>query len=150
MSNQYGGQWSNPTGGESSSGQPNQPPYGQPGQYPPPAAYPQGPVSAQDEKTWAMLAHAGGILVGFVAGLVVWLIYKDRSAYLKDQGAEALNFQITIAIGYVAASVLSVIGIGLVLYPVVWILQIVFGIIGAVAANKHENYRYPFAVRLIK
>ena len=104
----------------------------------------------QDEKLWATLAHAGGILVSFVAGLVVFLIYKDRSQYLKEQSTEALNFQITMTIGYVAAGILSVVGIGFVLYPVVGILQIVFGIIAAVAANKHENYRYPFALRLVK
>lgn len=123
---------------------------------PPPAGYGQpapvagAPVTESDERTWAMLGHLGGILIGFIAGLIVYLIYKDRSQYLKEQGAEALNFQITMAIGYVAASVLSVIGIGLLLFPVVWILQIVFGIIAGLAANKHENYRYPFSIRLVK
>ncbi len=39
MSNQYGGQWSNPTGGESSSGQPK-PPYGQPSANPAPYGQP--------------------------------------------------------------------------------------------------------------
>ena len=123
---------------------PPQPSYGQP------APTAGAPVSESDERTWAMLGHLGGILIGFIAGLIVYLIYKDRSQYLKEQGAEALNFQITMVIGYVVASVLSVIGIGLLLYPVVWILQIVFGIIAGLAANKHENYRYPFALRLIK
>ncbi|MGJ7442856.1 DUF4870 domain-containing protein, partial [Aquipuribacter sp. MA13-6] len=110
----------------------------------------QAPVSQSDEKTWALLGHLGGIFIGFIAGLVVFLIYKDRSQYLKEQGAEALNFQITIAIGYVAATVLSVVGIGLLLIPAVVILQIVFGIIATLAASRHENYRYPFALRLVK
>ena len=154
-----------PQPGQTAPGQPapGQPgPYGQqPGSYPPPGqqcGYPpagqagtgQPPVSQSDERTWAMLGHLGGIVIGFIAGLIVFLIYKDRSAYLKQQGAEALNFQITMAIGYVIASVLSVVGIGLLLYPVVAILQIVFGIIAGLAANKHEDYRYPFALRLIK
>ncbi len=137
-------------------GQPPQGPPGgyqqppQPGGYQQPGAYQQAPVSQSDEKTWAMLGHIGGILVGFIAGLVVFLIYKDRSQYLKEQGAEALNFQITMAIGYVAATVLSFVGIGLLLYPAVWILQIVFGIIAGLAASRHENYRYPFAIRFVK
>lgn len=132
------------------------PPYA-PGGYgapPPPAPYGAptagAPVTEADERLWGMLGHIGGILIGFISGLVVYLIYKDRSQYLKEQGAEALNFQITMVIGYVVASVLSVIGIGFLLYPVVWILQIVFGIIAGLAANKHENYRYPFAIRFVK
>ncbi|WP_336923626.1 DUF4870 domain-containing protein [Aquipuribacter sp. SD81] len=138
-----------------------QPPpgYSQPGYQQPPPGYSQpgyaqpqqpGGVTQQDEKTWAMLGHIGGILISFVAGLIVYLVYKDRSAYLKQQGAEALNFQITVAIAYVAASVLSVIGIGLLLIPVVWIVAIVFGIIAGLAANRHENYRYPIAIRFVK
>lgn len=141
-----------PSGGYSAPPPPAEGGYAAP---PPPAGYGQptpgamAPVSESDERTWAMLGHIGGILIGFIAGLIVYLVYKDRSQYLKEQGAEALNFQITMAIAYVAASVLSVIGIGLVLFPVVWILQIVFGIIAGLAANKHENYRYPFAIRLV-
>ena len=103
-----------------------------------------------DERLWGMLGHLGGILIGFISGLIVYLIYKDRSQYLKEQGTEALNFQITMAIGYVVASVLLVVAVGALLYPVVWIVQIVFGIIAGLAANKHQNYRYPFAIRFIK
>lgn len=123
-------------------GAPTPPPYGTPGAV--------APVTDADERLWAMLAHLGGILIGFLSGLIVYLIYKDRSQFLKEQSAEALNFQITLTIGYIAASVLTVVAIGFALYPIVWILQIVFGIIAGLAANKHENYRYPFSIRLIK
>jgi hypothetical protein len=116
----------------------------------PPPGQPVAPVSESDERTWAMLGHLGGILIGFIAGLIVYLVYKDRSQYLKEQGAEALNFQITITIGYVVATVTSFIFIGFLLFPILWIVQIVFGIIAGLAANKHENYRYPFAIRFIK
>ena len=143
--------------------QPGQPgPYGQqpgqPGGYPPPGGYQQAPVTAADERLWATLAHAGGIVIGFLAGLVVFLIYKDRSSYLREQAREALNFQITIAIVAFAGSILSVIlaavtggllgfvNLGL----LAWIAQIVFGVLAALAANKHQDYRYPFALRLVK
>lgn len=108
------------------------------------------PVSESDERTWAMLGHIGGILIGFIAGLIVYLVYKDRSRYLKEQGAEALNFQITIYIAYVVSAILSLVFIGILTWIAAIIVQIVFGIIAGLAANKHENYRYPFAIRLIK
>jgi uncharacterized Tic20 family protein len=161
----YGQPGPAPTGGygppggytQPGSAQPGQP--GQPGQYPPPGGYAQAPVTQSDERTWATLGHAGGIFIGFVAGLIVYLIYKDRSAYLRDQGREALNFQITVAIATFALLIITTIitavtfGIGGVLLPLVYLPllgQLIFGILAAVAANKHENYRYPFTLRLVK
>lgn len=138
-----------PPGGYPQPGGYQQPGYGQ---APPPGGYQQAPVSVQDEKTWAMLGHLGGIVVSVVAGLIVYLVYKDRSQYLKEQGAEALNFQITIVIASLAAGVLTAVSFGLLFFLpfAVWVVQIVFGIIAGLAANRHENYRYPFAIRLVK
>ena len=124
-------------------------PTGQPG-YPAPGAAGQAPVTESDERTWATLAHIGGIIIGFLAGLIVYLIYKDRSAYLRRQGAEALNFQLTILIGYVVSYILMLAIIGFLTIVAVIALQIIFGIIAGLAANKHQDYRYPFAIRFVK
>jgi len=124
------------------------PPYGQPyPQQPAPAAVPLSPA---DERLWATLAHAGGILFGFLAPLVIWLIQKEKSAFVEDQAKEALNFQILVTIAYVAGSVLSFLIIPILLIVAAWICTIVFGIMGAMAANKGEAYRYPFNWRIIK
>jgi uncharacterized Tic20 family protein len=40
--------------------------------------------------------------------------------------------------------------IGFLLFPLVWIGGIVFMVIGGIAANKGEDYRYPFNLRLVK
>ena len=107
--------------------------------------------TSQDDKTLAMLTHLSGIILCFIVPLVVWLVYKDKpeKGYLIDQAKEALNFQITIAIAYVACSILTVILIGALLMPLVWILNIVFCIIAGLKAKDGENYRYPFALRLV-
>jgi len=97
-----------------------------------------------------MLAHLGGIILGFISGLVVWLIYKDRDQFVSDQAKEALNFQITLLIGYVISWVLMFVLIGFVTYFLIWIAAIIFCIIGGMAANKGQLYRYPWALRLIK
>lgn len=108
--------------------------------------------AAQDDRTIAMLTHLSGIILGFIVPLVVWLIHKDRpeKGYLVDQSKEALNFQITLLIGYLIGMVLSIILIGALLNFVLWVLCIIFSIIAAMAANKGEAYRYPFALRLVK
>jgi uncharacterized Tic20 family protein len=132
--------------------QPQQPGYQQQGYQQAPGA--QQPYSTEmspsDQRMWAMLAHLGGILFGFLAPLIVFLVQKDRGAYVNDQSKEALNFQITLLIAYVVGSVLSIIFVGLLILFAAWIAAIVFGIMAGLAANKGENYRYPFNIRMVK
>ncbi|GIG35693.1 DUF4870 domain-containing protein [Cellulomonas pakistanensis] len=131
-------------------GQPQQPYGGQPQQ--PYGGQPQQPLRPDEEKTWSLLAHLGGILFSFVAPLVVWLVFKGRGPFLDDQAKEALNFQITVAIAYVASWILAGITFGwLSFLPfVVGVAALVFAILAAVAVNKGQWYRYPVTLRLVK
>ncbi|MFF0773133.1 DUF4870 domain-containing protein [Nonomuraea wenchangensis] len=147
---------------------PSQPGYGygqQPGygyqQQPPPGyGYAQppggpyvpgmyGPRPGTDDSTMAMLAHLLGLLASWIGPLIIYLIKRDQSPYVRDQAAEALNFQITMFIGYVVAAVLSVVFIGVLLLPVIWVLSLIFHIQAAVATNKGQRYRYPLSIRMI-
>jgi uncharacterized Tic20 family protein len=107
---------------------------------------------SQDDKTMAMIGHLSGIIAGFIGPLVIWLINKDKAdkEWLNGQAKEALNFQITIAIGWVAAIALSMILIGFLLYPVLLIGNIILCIMAGMKANEGVDYKYPFALRLIK
>ncbi|KGM11703.1 DUF4870 domain-containing protein [Cellulomonas bogoriensis] len=112
--------------------------------------YTQPPLSDSDQRLWATLAHAGGILIGFLAGLIVWLVQRERGRYVEEQSKEALNFQITLGIGQVVGWATTWLGIGFLIILAAYILQLVFGILAAIASNKGEAYRYPFALRLVK
>lgn len=100
-----------------------------------------------EDRTLAAVAHGGAILLGFLVPLVVWLMNKDKAGKeaLNDQAKESLNFQITLLIPYIIAGFLPFFATML-----VWIVSIVFCILAALAANKGQLYRYPFALRLIK
>ncbi len=130
---------------------------------------PPAPVGAPgaEEKQWALFAHLsallGGVLTGhlfgwgcFIGPLIIWLLKKDTMPFVNDQGKEALNFNITLAIIGVALLVLSIMtfGIGLLLaIPagiVVGIGWLVFTIIAAIKASEGVAYRYPFSIRLVK
>ncbi|MFW6456742.1 MAG: DUF4870 domain-containing protein [Planctomycetota bacterium] len=113
-----------------------------------PAGAPE--TSTKDERTMAMLAHLLGIVAGFLGPLIIWMIKKDESEFVDDQGKEALNFQLTLLIGYAASVVLSFLCIGVLVGPAVWIVGLIFSIMGATTANKGESYRYPFNIRMIK
>lgn len=106
--------------------------------------------NSSDDKTLAILTHLSGILLGFIVPLIIWLIKKDQSPYLAGQAKEALNFQITVLIAYLAGFVLSFVLIGLLIMPLVLIGNLVFCIIAAVKTSNGENYRYPMTLRLIQ
>jgi uncharacterized protein len=107
-----------------------------------------GPTA--NDKTMGMLAHLLGIFLGPVGALIIWLTQKDTSPWAGDEAKEALNFQITMLIGWFVAGALAAILIGLLLLPVVGIVSLIFSIMGAMEANKGNHYKYPFALRLIQ
>jgi hypothetical protein len=108
-----------------------------------------GPAPTPDDKTMGMLAHLLGIF-GFIGPLIIWLIKKDQSPFVNDQGKEALNFHLMLLIGILIGSLTICLGIGLVIVPVVWVCGVVFSIIGCLKARDGIAYRYPFTIRFIK
>ena len=100
-----------------------------------------------------MLAHILGGVTNIVGPLIIWLIKKDDSPFVDDQGKEATNFQITLLIGYVVSAIVAMVPVigcfAALLYPALAVVGLVFGILGGLEANKGVAYRYPFALRLI-
>jgi uncharacterized Tic20 family protein len=125
--------------------------YGQPG-YPQQqygAAGGQAPVSESDEKTWGIISHISIPFFWFVGPLIGYLMYKDRSPYLKEVTTEALNFSILYSIVQVAGWVLSFITFGLINLAA-FIVALIFCIMATMAASRHEFYKYPINARFIK
>jgi len=124
-------------------------------------------ISAE-EKQWAMFAHlsalAGGILTSgwagsigcFIGPLIIWMVKKDTMPFVDDQAKEALNFNISVALVFLALFLLSIVtlGIGLIIAIPAWIIVgiawLVFTIIAAIKAHEGVAYRYPLTLRLIK
>lgn len=122
----------------------------------PPLSY-QAPADSvdKDARLWGMLCHLAalaGFIIPFgniIGPLVVWQIKKEIP-FANDQGKEALNFQITVAIALVICFVLIFVLIGFILLPIVALSNLVFIIIAAVKANNGVVYRYPVNIRFIK
>jgi uncharacterized Tic20 family protein len=135
-------------------GYPSQPPsYNPPGTYGQPTGT-AAPLNPAEEKQYSMFAHLGGILgwVGWLPSLIIYLMYKDRGPFVKDQATTALNFQITAAIGFFALTVLDAI-LPLPIFLLnfaLYVAVVVFSIIGGIAANRGQAYRYPFSLSLVK
>ena len=136
---------------------------------PPPGYYPpvNPPLSQSDEKLWGMLSFLLAIIAGFLAPLIIYFVYRERSAFVRAASREALNLQITsmiVSIGGGIAFLITGVIFGIAFPPiaaVMFVLWLVFyiayavfvlvlDIVGAMRANSYEVYEVPFILRLVK
>ncbi len=106
-------------------------------------------AGTSDENTMAMLCHLLAIFTGFLGPLILFLVKKDESQYVRHHAAESLNFQISLIIVYIVTAILFLVIIGFLLLPVVIIGSLVLEIMASVAANRGEWYRYPLNIRFV-
>jgi uncharacterized Tic20 family protein len=102
-----------------------------------------------EERLWAIAAHLGPLVLGFVAPLVVWLVFRDRSAFLDRTGKEALNMQISYLIYGTVAGLSIFLLIGLALFPLVMLAWFVLMIVATVKVASWEDFRYPAIIRFV-
>ena len=128
---------------------------GPPAGGPPPGGPPAQPPLRQDqERLWAMLAHllsfvAAYIALGFLAPLVVLLVFGQRSAFVRAHAVESLNFNLTWLLYAVVAVILAFLLIGIPILIALGIAYVILVIIASVRANNGEFYRYPLTIRFI-
>lgn len=113
-------------------------------------ALPVNTGNTDTDKLFALLAHLGGIFFGFIPALVIYLVKKDSPGWVLDNAREALNWQLTVLIGCAVAFVLTFILIGILLFWLIFIANLVLIIVATIKASNGEVYRYPFALRLLK
>jgi len=121
-----------------------------------PTHLPESPLS-RDERLWAMFTHLSalslfiGIPLGNILGpLILWLIKKEEYPFVRDQGKEALNFQISMLIYMDISGILALILIGIPLLITLVIVDVVYTIIAAINASDGNAYRYPLTIRFIQ
>ncbi|MDG2027222.1 MAG: DUF4870 domain-containing protein [Acidimicrobiales bacterium] len=145
------------------------PPPPSPSNNPPPGWYPSTPgsqaywdgtawtgdvaplasASVSDEKTWAVLTHLSVFLLSFVGPLVVYLIKRDESPFLRAHAAAALNLQITLFIAAIVSVILILVIIGIFMILAVIVIGIVYPIVGAVAAGRGDYPNLPGVISFV-
>ena len=132
------------------------PNYGSPQEEPRLSRVPMGNgMSAQDERTWSMIAHLSVLLSlvtgigGPIAALVIWLVYKDRSQRVAFHALQSLWYQVAWAVilfvGWSITFILMFVLIGFLLVPVMAIASLVPFVHQCYAAYKvyqGVDYRY--------
>jgi uncharacterized protein len=120
-----------------------------------------GPPPAEvtpDDRQWGLFAHLSALAasavtgLGFLGPLIIWLVRKDKSSFVDDQGKEALNFQINLLIHALVIGVIAIVtcGFGALLFIPWAVYALVMPILAGLQANKGERYRYPLTWRIIK
>ena len=120
-------------------------------------------MSAQDERTWSVLAHLSmflNLVTGFlgpVAALIIYLVYKDRSPRVAFHALQSMWYQIgwlvILAVGWILTTLLLVVLIGFLLIPVMIVVSVLpFAHAGYAAykVSQGDDYRYPVAAGLVE
>lgn len=114
---------------------------------------------ADDDKVFGMLCHLLAIFTWIIGPLVIWLLKKDDSDFIDQNGKNVLNFTILATIAYVVLLILA--GVLGFLLPVLFIVftlliaalgiaVLVFYILGTLKAYQGEVYQYPVTFAFIK
>ena len=119
------------------------------------------PVTPKD-RTPAALAHATSLIamvisagwLSFVGPLVAWLIYKDRSPFVRQAAAGSFNFNLSMwlinIVGWICIITIIGIPLGLILLAVSFLGQIIAHVIGTLRATKGESMNYPLQIKVLR
>ena len=105
----------------------------------------------EHDRKYALAIHLTALLGVFIhlallVPLVLWLVGKDKSAYIDDHGREMMNVFLT-GLVLVPVCVVTIIGIPI---AIAWVIATFIGFIrGAIAASRGEYFRYPMTIRFL-
>lgn len=121
-----------------------------------------------NNQAWAIMAHLSPMVAfllipGPLGPLAVWLIKRDKNAFVAWQARASFNFTLSV---WLCGAPFLLLGLWLMgsdigflagtgrffnLLFSIWVgLSLVFGIIGAFKAAKGKSYSYPYAFKFIK
>ncbi len=119
-----------------------------------------------NEHTFARIIHLSafsGLIIPFgniIVPLLLWVIRRDQSFFINQHGKDVINFQASISIYYIIASIVSypiifiTFGLGYLFYFVALAISFVFvGILMLNASKKALDgfyYKYPLTLSILK
>lgn len=112
--------------------------------------------SALKTRQWAMFLHfsllAGLIvpLAGLVTPIIIWQLKKNDLPDLDAHGKVVVNWLISSLIYGAIGVILTIILIGKLVLLALFIVAVVFPIIGGIKANNGELWKYPFSMQFLK
>jgi uncharacterized Tic20 family protein len=123
------------------------------------------PLSPDQERTWATATHviAGVAMIlsagtlGFVAALVIYLVYKDKGPFVRQHAADAVNIQLNALLWAVVIAVvgfvLLIVLVGFLIWALLAVVPIVAAVlhlVGAIKAYNGEEHWSPLTIRFVR
>jgi len=111
--------------------------------------------TSQQERNLALACHLStfaGYVFPFgniIAPLVIYLVKKDESAFVRFNAAEALNFQITITLLFIISVILAFVLVGFLLMLILAIFDLIVTIMATVRASEGKTFFYPLSMRFV-
>lgn len=113
---------------------------------------------SDEDKNWAAIAHFSTFLnfvsgfLGIIAPLIIFLMKKEQSPYIRYHAAKAFNFQVCMLILYTVAF-LSAFLIYFLVIPLLFglaIANIVSVVRAGIAAQENKTHQHFFYIRFLK
>ena len=110
------------------------------------------PVSAPagGDKLWAAVCHLSEFIgAPFLIPLIIYLVMKNDSPFVRDHAREALNFHLSLLLYTVICLPLVFIVVGIPLLIALSIVALVFSLVAAFRAGGGRSHRYPLTIRFV-
>jgi len=118
---------------------------------------PQMALQTADEKQMGLFLHLSGLAfalvfpLGIVLPIILWQTQRDKIPALDAHGKMVTNWMISATIYGVASFVLMFVLVGFLTGAAVWLMAVIFPIIGAIKANNDgELWEYPLTIKFLK
>lgn len=107
------------------------------------------PLSQSDAQLWSVFSHLSVFVFSVLGPLVIYLIFKDRSALVRHHASEALNLQLNLVAWAFIGTLLLYVLVGIPILAVALVSSFVMPIVGALAAGKGTFHRHFGILRLV-
>src|SRR5687767_11687861 len=118
---------------------------------------PQMALQTADEKQMGLFLHLSGLAfalvfpLGIILPIILWQTQRDKMPALDEHGKMITNWMISATIYGVISFVLMFLVVGFLTGAVVWLLAVIFPIIGGLKANNDgELWNYPLTIKFLK
>lgn len=110
----------------------------------PDAPGPDATETVEGDTTLAALSHASALVASFLGPLLFLILADDDDELVERNAKNSLNFQIIVFIALVVSGLLTFVFIGILLLPLIGVIDVVLVLIATLKANDGEVYSYPF------
>lgn len=101
------------------------------------------------DTTLAALAHASALIASFLRPLLFLLLADDDDELVTRNAKNSLNFQLLLLVALAIAVILTFVLIGVLLLPLIGLIDVALVLIGTVRANDGKGYSYPFTPAIL-